>query len=482
MHRAVLSLSLFVTALGTVHAAPARAEQRTSSSRPANAPASVADLVDSVKSAVVNVEVVSRVQGPQAPSGPGGDLFERFFGLDPRQGQPQRELLEQGVGSGIIIRSDGLILTNNHVVADATVIKVTLDDGRSFDAKVLGRDPLTDVALVRIDAGVKNLPTAQLGDSDAIRVGDPVVAIGNPFGLASSVSSGILSAKARVIGAGPYDDFLQTDAAINPGNSDGALFNVSGEVIGMNTAIVGGGSGIGFAVPSNLIKALLPQLEKTGAVTRGFLGIGVQDLTAALAKGLRLPVQEGALVSSLNEGSPAKRAGLAADDVIVALDGEPIDSAAALTRKVALKAPSSVVRLTVLRGDQKLTIPVTLGTRPAEEAAAKEPRSEKPVQRREKWGLSLQDVPQSLAEQQGVPRGAQVTAVDPGSAADRAGIQPGMVIVEAAGKTVRSVLDLDVALKAAKPGEVLLLRVQLPNGGKLLRALTVPDAAPKSSG
>jgi len=489
MHRILFSFSLWAVALGpsSCDAAPQQPEihasaERTSAPRPERGALSgVADLVDSVKAAVVNVEVVSRFQGPQGQGFEGNELLERFFGFGPGQVQPPRELLKQGVGSGIVVTREGLILTNNHVVEGATVIRVTFEDGRSFDAKVLGRDPLTDVALLRIEGGVKDLPIAKLGDSDAMRVGDPVVAIGNPFGLTSSVSSGIVSAKARVIGAGPYDDFLQTDAAINPGNSGGALFNMSGEVIGMNTAIVGGGTGIGFAVPSNLIKSLLPQLEKTGSVTRGWLGIGVQDLSEPLARGLGVPVQRGALVSGVNEGSPAKAAGLKADDVIVAVDGEPIESAGALTRKVALKAPGSVSSLTVLRGDEKLTVPVKLGTRPADEGVAGSGRGGAQERRREKWGLSLRDVPPALAQREGLPAGVQVTAVEPGGPADRAGLQAGMVIVEAGGQPVRSAAQLDKVLRGAKAGEVLLLRVELQNGGRVLRALTVPDS-PKSSG
>ncbi len=438
---------------------------------PASQPlTSLADLVDSVKASVVNVEVVSRVK---APVFGGGDVFERFFGPGFRGGpmmpgprmQP-REQLKQGQGSGFIIRADGLVLTNNHVIEGADTIRLKLDDGRSFTAKILGRDPLTDVALLKIESDVKGLPVAVLGDSDAQRVGDPVVAIGNPFGLASSVSAGIVSAKARRIGAGPYDDFLQTDAAINPGNSGGPLFNARGEVIGMNTAIIGGGTGIGFAVPSNLIKALLPQLEKSGAVTRGWLGVAIQGLTPELAKGLQVPVEKGALVSSVNDGSPAAKAGLRADDVIVAVDGEDVGSHEDLTRKIALKSPGSVTQLTVYRDARKVTLPVTLGTRPDLEGRGVEPSAPQRESRHERWGMTVQDAPNG--------EGAMVIAVNPGSPAERAGLQAGMVIVEAGGKAVGGANDLERQLADAKSGNVVLLRVQVEGGGRMLRALTVP--------
>ncbi len=233
------------------------------------------------------------------------------------------------------------------MVEGAFNIRVKFDDGRTLEAEVLGRDPLTDIALIKLKSPPANLPVLQLGDSDAMRVGDWVVAIGNPFGLASSVSAGILSAKAREIGATQYDDFLQTDAAINPGNSGGPLFNLRGEVIGMNTAIVSGGAGIGFAVPSNLAKALIPQLEKNGSVTRGYIGVKLQNLTPELAKALNVPQTTGALINEVTKNSPGDKAGLKSDDVVVSLDGKKVDSNSALTPPVALRPPGSTVTLGV---------------------------------------------------------------------------------------------------------------------------------------
>src|SRR6266852_1962189 len=327
---------------------------------------SLAPLVEAVKGAVVNVEVRSKVSGPRLSMGEdlGDDFFDHFFGRGGRNRPRGSEQMRQGAGSGFIIDSKGLVLTNNHVVQDAVTIRVKLDDGREFEGKAVGRDPLTDVALVQLSGNVQNLPVVRLGDSDAMRVGDWVVAIGNPFGLASSVSAGIISAKSREIGATRYDDFLQTDAAINPGNSGGPLFNLKGEVICINTAIVGGGTGIGFAVPSNIAKGLLPQLEKEGTVSRGYLGVGIQDLNADLAKGLGVPVKEGALISEVREDGPAQKAGMQVEDVVTAIDGQKVTSRGVLMRAVAMKRPGTTTTVSVYRGSKQMDLKVKLAVRP----------------------------------------------------------------------------------------------------------------------
>ena len=435
--------------------------------------ASLAPLVESARSAVVNVEVLAQVQGPRRRPLPEDPFGEGIPWPWRQPGPGPLEPLREGLGSGFIINPSGLVLTNNHVVEGAVEIRVTLMDGRKFDAEVLGTDPLTDVAVIKLQGEVKDLPVARLGDSDAMRVGDWVLAIGNPFGLSSSVSLGILSAKARDIQAGPYDDFLQTDAAINPGNSGGPLFNLSGEVIGINTAIVGGGTGIGFAVPSNLVKALLPPLERDGVVTRGWLGVGVQDMTPALGEAMGLPLREGAIVVSVEEGAPSARAGLQPDDVIVALDGKPITSSGELTRTVGLMPPDSEVTLTIYRDGQRQERKVTLGTRPDLEGVASRrlPRSQEEAHQR--IGMSLSDVSPRLA-MQGLPQGALIAQVIPGSVAERAGLVPGMVVVEAAGKPVRGAADLIQILRDARPGSPVLLRVQLEDT-RALRALTIPE-------
>ncbi len=441
---------------------------------PTQALASLAPLADSVRSAVVNVEVRARGAEPRA-SRP--QLEDPFGGLPwpwMEPGPRGQEPLRQGLGSGFIIDPSGIVLTNNHVVEGAVGIDVKLMDGRQFEAKVLGTDPLTDVAVLQLQGrDVKELPVVRLGDSDAMRVGDWVLAIGNPFGLSSSVSLGILSAKARDIQAGPYDDFLQTDAAINPGNSGGPLFNMSGEVIGINTAIVGQGSGIGFAVPSNLVKALLPQLEKEGAVTRGWLGLGVQDLTAQLGEALGVPVREGAIVVHVEEGTPSAEAGLRPDDVIVALDDTPITSAGSLTRTIGLMRPETQVTLTLYRDGQKLEREATLGTRPDLEGVSARERRQPQEEPHQRLGLALGDVGPQLGAR-GVPAGALITRVLPGSVAERAGLVQGMVVVEAGGRPVRGAAELVRILRDARPGSAVLLRVQLGET-RALRALTIPE-------
>jgi serine protease Do len=440
--------------------------------REAQALPSLAPLVESVKSAVVNVDVTARA-GAGMRGGLGQNPFDRFFG-----GPNGREQLRQGAGSGFIVDPKGLVLTNNHVVEGATSIIVKLDDGRSFSADVVGRDPLTDVALLKLKGKVENLPSVGLGNSDETRVGDWLVAIGNPFGLASSVSLGILSAKARDIQAGPYDDFLQTDAAINPGNSGGPLFNMKGEVIGINTAIVGGGSGIGFAVPSNLVKALLPQLEKEGVVTRGYLGIGIQDLTADIASALKLSINDGAIVNEVRPGGPGAKAGLKVDDIIVAIDGQKIGSGSALTRTVALKRPGTTSTLTIYRNGNKQDVKVTLGTRPDLEGVGRTlPREDEEESSKARVGISLSDLDVRTARQAGFSEneGALITDVMPGSPADRAQLAPGMLVVEANRKPVRSARELAAVIRSTPSGGTLLLRVMAPGGNtRQLRALKVP--------
>ncbi|WNG61258.1 Do family serine endopeptidase [Archangium gephyra] len=432
---------------------------------------SIADLVEAVNDTVVNVQVQARAP---AMEGIPGDLFERFFGVPGGQGMPPggvpEERVQQGEGSGFIIDSNGLILTNNHVVENAIDIRVRLTDGREFDAKVLGRDPLTDLALIQLKGNVHNLPVARLGNSDDIRVGDGVVAIGNPFGLTSSVSAGILSARARDIQAGPYDNFLQTDAAINPGNSGGPLFNMKGEVVGINTAIVGGGTGIGFAVPANMAKALLPQLQK-GKIHRGWLGVSVQDLTPELAQALNVPARKGAIVTGVQEDTPSEKAGIKQDDVITAISGTPVESSRGLTRDIGFRAPGETVKLTVFRNGKQQEVQVKLGERPDLEGNAAGPEQGPEEDTGRKLGLRLQEVDPRMAP--GVRQGAMIVAVDPGSPADRAGLQPGMVVVEAAAKQVRNPREFAQIVRAQKPGTVLLLRIQVGEN-RVLRALPIP--------
>ncbi|MBX7113769.1 MAG: trypsin-like peptidase domain-containing protein [Myxococcaceae bacterium] len=423
---------------------------------------SLAPLVEQMKAAVVNVDVQAKASGEE-------EQMERFMG------RSRGQSVKQGAGSGFIFDSaKGLVLTNNHVVEGAITIRVRLDDGRTFDAETLGRDPLTDVAVVKLKGKIENLPAARLGDSSSMRVGDWVIAIGNPFGLASSVSLGIISALDRNIHNSQYDQFLQTDAAINPGNSGGPLFNMKGEVIGINTAIVGGGTGIGFAIPSNLAKALVPQLQAGGAVVRGWLGVGYQDLSAGLSRALGMPATEtgGAIVTSVNDGSPAKKAGVQLDDVVVELDGEKVSSGGVFARAIALKKPESTVALKVYRNGKPIDLKVKLGTRPdlpGERTPKADPGEQKQQQR---IGLAFQEIDPRVAQSNGLPaQSVWVVDVVPGSPADRAGFRRGMVVTEFNRKPVRGRDDLVKALSDMKPGQSALIRVMQPEGGRTLLAL-----------
>ncbi|MFN0063554.1 MAG: trypsin-like peptidase domain-containing protein [Myxococcaceae bacterium] len=441
----------------------------------------LAPLVETVKAAVVNVNV--QLRGPVSQEVQKDDVWQRLYGTPgPLQ---QRPRLRPAAGSGFIVDQAGLIATNNHVVEGAVFIRVTLNDGREFDAEVVGRDPATDVALIRIKGKVQALPAVRFGNSDHLRVGDWVVAIGNPFGLASSVSAGIISARAREIGAGQYDEFLQTDAAINPGNSGGPLFNLKGEVVGINTAIVGNGTGIGFAVPSNLARVLLAQLQRTGHVTRAYLGLFVEDLPPEVGPALGVPTPDGALVLSTERASPGERAGVRPDDVVVELDGQPIATGSALTRAVALKRPGSNAKLVLYRGPKREEVNALLGMRPESIVPDIPLRSgmrgngdtaEQGAPQRLKIGLSYVDIDADTARELNVPQlGALIVDVLAGSPAERAELRPGMVVVEAGGRMVRRAEDLTRAIRASGPGSRLLVRVHRPGTPQRnVRAIVIP--------
>ncbi|MBI5545508.1 MAG: Do family serine endopeptidase [Deltaproteobacteria bacterium] len=415
---------------------------------------SLAPLIERVRSAVVGVTSHRRVSAPDELD----DLLRRFFGDSP-SGGPRRPQVETGLGSGFIIDAGkGFVLTNNHVVEGASEVLVRLSDEREVTAQVVGTDAATDIAVIRLKE-TRGLTAAPLGDSDQMRVGDFVVAIGNPFGLELTVTSGIISAKARVIGAGPYDDFLQTDAAINPGNSGGPLFDLEGNVVGINTAIVASGQGIGFAVPINLVKTLLPQLERTGKVVRGFLGVTVQDLTPDLARAMGLEQTSGALLSAVEPNGPAAKAGLASGDVVVALEGEPVKAAAELSRRVAALPPGQKVTVRYLRKGKASEAQATLGERPSRPSR----RGEGPSPE-ESLGLSLGSVTPEMRRELGTDAGALVTDVQPGTRAARSGIRPGDVIVEANGQPVRSAQEF-VAIARSARDKPVLVRVMREGSG-----------------
>ncbi len=332
------------------------------------------DLVDRVKPAVVNISTSRTVRTP-------GNPFEHFFG--PFRGSPfgdipDRERKQRSLGSGFIIDAAGHIITNNHVVAGAEEIRVKLADGRELPVQVVGRDSKTDIALLKMAASVKELQTLPLGDSDDVKVGEWVIAIGNPFGLALTVTQGIVSATGRVIGAGPYDDFIQTDAAINPGNSGGPLINLKGEVIGINTAIVAAGQGIGFAVPSNMARAVVAQLMQKGKVVRGWIGVSTQTVTPDLAPSFGLKEPKGALVSEVATGSPAAAAGMKRGDVVIAFNGKEIKNVLDLPKAVAETPIGKVVPVRVIRDKKEMTLRVKveeLKEQPAQQPSRRRPRS-----------------------------------------------------------------------------------------------------------
>ncbi len=406
--------------------------------------------------------------GAQDPSDLFNDpFFQRFFGQPPQNRRPQpRQFKQRGAGSGFIISSDGMILTNNHVVEDADTIKVRLADEREFTATVIGTDPQSDVALIKIDG--KNLPTLPLGDSDKLEVGEWVIAIGSPFELSQTVTVGVVSAKGRSkIGINDYENFIQTDAAINPGNSGGPLLNIHGEAVGINTAIFsrsGGYMGIGFAIPVNMAKNIEKQLQKDGRVTRGWLGVVIQDVNEDLARSFDLKKAEGILVSEVADDSPARKGGLRQGDVILSLNGTQLDDVSDLRNKVAMTAPDSTVTLQVIRDGRKKSIHVVVGEQPA--GFSRTGRGQRgPVggsSLLDKMGLNLQELTPELAKQFGYKRkqGILITQVAQDSPAARVGLRPGQLIEEVNKVRVHSLSELKKALKKTENPDHILLRVR----------------------
>ncbi len=418
-------------------------------------PGSFADLSEDLSKTVVNIKVTKiektrGFSGQQIPEGPFGDLFEHFFRQMP---QAPRQYQRQGAGSGVIISDDGYILTNNHVVEGAEELSVTLNDKNEYKAKIVGRDPKTDLAVLKIEVDGK-LPAATLGDSEHLRVGEWVLAIGNPFGLSHTVTSGIVSAKGRIIGAGPYDDFIQTDASINPGNSGGPLFNMEGEVVGINTAIIPQGQGIGFAIPVNTAKPLIPQLVDKGEVSRGYLGVNIQTITKDLATALKINEEKGALVADVFPDTPALEAGIKRGDVIIKFDGKEVMDSHDLPTMVAATPVGEKVKLTLVRDGKKKKITVKIGELPSDETLAQKSGSTDD----DKWGLMLKDLDPTTAHRLGVDdKGVLVANVQPGSPADQAGLRRGDVIVEINQKKVDTIKEAKKQIHKAEDDALLLL-------------------------
>ena len=427
--------------------------------------ASYADLVSRVSPAVVTIRSTERARAAQQFPFMDDPSFRDFFGdRTPQQQSPRRV---EGVGSGVIVNPEGYILTNHHVVDGALEIKVELTDNRTFTAKLVGSDPPSDLAVLKIDA--KDLPTLSLGDSDKVRVGDFVLAVGNPLGIGQTVTSGIVSAKGRSSGLsdGSFEDFLQTDAAINRGNSGGALVNTTGELIGINSQILspsGGNIGIGFAIPSNMARVVMDQLMKTGRVRRGMLGVTIQSVNADLASTLSLPAARGAIVTSVSSGGPAERAGIQRGDVITAINKQPVIDNNSLRNLVASMPPGATVDVTARRNGRDQNFQVALAELPKpERPESEEESSSTGPTGNEKFGMGLQQFIPGTAQRYGLDpddQGVLVSRVDPNGSAADAGIRQGDLIQEVNRQPIKMVAEFTAAMQrsGAKPALVLVKR------------------------
>ncbi|HYA27978.1 MAG TPA: DegQ family serine endoprotease [Acidobacteriota bacterium] len=422
-----------------------------------NRPPSFAAIAKKTMPVVVNISTSSQRSPRSGSNDPIEDFFNRFFGETPPRENSQRSL-----GSGILISKDGEILTNYHVVRNADTIKVKLADQSEYEARLIGKDDRTDLALIKIRRSGGNLPFAKLGTSSQLDVGDWVMAIGNPFGLEHTVTAGIVSAKGRVIGAGPYDNFIQTDASINPGNSGGPLINADGEVVGVNSAIFsqsGGNVGIGFAIPIDLAKKVAEQLRKNGRVVRGWLGVRAQDVTATMAASLGLTrnPSEMAVVTEVAEKSPAAEAGVKTGDVIVEFNGKPVPKSHDFPGVVADIAPGQKATLKIFRDKKEQIVGVKIGeladdNDPNQQIEARDPE----------LGLRVQRITPEAARRLGLnsAKGVLVVEVQPGSPADQVGIEPADVIREVNQRTVSNVKEFERATRQGRRGDRILLLVQ----------------------
>lgn len=439
-----------------------KVEAESQPSVPAITPTSFAGVVKQVYPAVVNINTTTTVKAPEYPipfpspfGSPFDDFFDRFFGRMPR------EFKQRSLGSGVVISDDGFIITNNHVVEKADQVRVSMLGGQTFDAQVIGKDKSTDIALIRIKAD-KPLPFAKLGNSDALEIGEWVLAMGNPVGLDHTVTAGIISAKSRSLGLGGLEDFLQTDASINPGNSGGPLVNLQGQVVGINTAILANAQGIGFAIPINIVRTFLPQLKTKGHIVRGWLGVSIQEITPEIRDAMGLGDIQGALVADVVKGSPADQAGIQRGDIITEFKGKPIDRYSRLPLIVSSTPPGTVTSMKIVRNGKVHTMQVRVGTFPDESKETiqgKEPSKERGGS---VMGMSLAPLTSEFAKRHGIEaeKGLVVLDVEPGSEADFIGITPGDVILEVDKKPIDSVEDFGAMLRSKRSGEPILLLIK----------------------
>ena len=434
-------------------------------------PQNFSGLADTVSPAVVHIRVEKTIKGAGPAAGPLGqnpfgdnEQFKEFFGRHFGNQGPQ-EFKQPAQGSGFIIDKSGLIVTNNHVVADSDKITVILKDESQYDAKVVGLDPVTDIALIKVNPK-KDLPVVRMGNSDDLKVGEWVVAIGAPFGLEYTVTAGIVSAKGRVIGSGPYDDFIQTDASINPGNSGGPLINMKGEVVGINTMIIAGGQGIGFAIPVDQARSIIAQLETNGEVTRGWLGVTIQDLNENLAGYYGLKDKSGAMVADVVPGDPADKAGIKPKDIITEVNGKAVTSSRDLTNLAANLKVGEPASVTILRGGKYQTLEVKIGKRPLTLASA---RSEQQENQGE-YGFQVTELTPEIARQYGIQEstGIVVVGVTPDSKADAAGVKKGDLILEVNRVSVSSVQNFKNLLDSKKGKDGINLLVKRMNAGLMV--------------
>jgi serine protease Do len=431
-------------------------------------PNNFSGLAKSAKPSVVNISTVTTVKDSGRVykhffGGPFNDKknpFEEFFG--PFMEDAPRDYKQRSLGSGFIIDKEGYIVTNNHVVENADQIKVKLANEEAYDATVVGRDPKTDLALIKISA-TSELTPIQMGDSDSLDVGDWVVAIGSPFGLEQTVTAGIVSAKGRIIGFGPYEDFIQTDASINPGNSGGPLIDMDGEVVGINTAIVASGQGIGFAIPVNLAKGIIQQLKSSGEVTRGWLGVGIQDLNPELKKYYGIEDSGGVLVTQVFEGDPAEKGGIQVNDIIIAVDGQTVSSVRELSGIIANTRVGKRTAVTYLRDGKKKTVYVELAKRQDEELQARmESKTSDDI------GIQLMDLTAENIQQFGYEEGESgvlVVNIAAGSKAAEADIKRGDLIKEINHEKITSVKDYNKVMKDIDSGENVNFLIRRPRVG-----------------